>query len=300
MHIDTGSPEAQAARPLAATVTKAEYDARIMNYLPFIRSRCRKLVGLHRVDFDDLVQEILLYLLERHDNWQPQDAANKWHGFQSYVYWAIRSVLKRQLYHKHRVDHWTVSEAVARDNGADDGDGPSLFDLVAIDPTAPDELDAKTVRMHARKHPDGALLLRFYVNGETLVDIGLDNGTSKQRIRQRLDKALEWLRGELLIEGYEPIDIPVPNSRIGNGRRMTSEERAAANERDRKCRRQRHASRNNSRATDQPDRGDDTASQPSPAVHRVWLHSTSMRMQGFDVILASLGRPTQKLVDARG
>lgn len=154
----------------------AEFDARVMAYLPGLRKLASKMVP--RQYRDDLVTDTIMFALERWQNFREDG------GMWNWLAWNMRGIVtngaKKAANDKKRVvfvpieDHMNLAVPAAQDGYAE------LSDALR----------------HISAHRHGSVLLRRAM-GDGLKEIAVDRGTSVEWIRQMEVAARSHVRTQL-------------------------------------------------------------------------------------------------------
>ncbi len=153
----------------AVTERPPEFDRRVMQYLPGLKTLARKFTRTTE-ERDDLVTDTIAKALE---DWQKfrEDG-----GFWNWLYWTMRGIAgNRVQYDRRRID--LGSQLDVQHACAD-----SLVEL-SVRPTQGVRLDLADALLIVGSLRHGDILMRV-ANGETLRAIAAERGLSKERVRQ--------------------------------------------------------------------------------------------------------------------
>ena len=152
------------------TMRPAEFDARLMSYLPGIRNQARKMVPVELRE--DLVTDTFIYCLE---NWRKYREDG---GFWNWVCWGMRGIRSNNAQRKSR-----ISEA---------GEGEE-YRNASVPATQHDHADLSLVLAKLSGTRASEALLRRAM-GEGLSEIAADMGVSTERVRQISEEERTRLR----------------------------------------------------------------------------------------------------------
>lgn len=162
----TADNHRKAANDNSATLDgrPAEFDARVMAYLPGMRKLAAKLLR-DRDERSDLVTDTIIHCLK---NWRSYREDG---GFWNWIYWSMRGVHSNKLAADQR-----------RPRIVEDPEG-YIIGSRCTNPTQIShvELSQTLDTMNTR---EGAILLRRAMTDDTLLEIAADMGISKERVRQ--------------------------------------------------------------------------------------------------------------------
>lgn len=146
------------------TSRPAEFDARVMAYLPGLKKLALKYVPKKYAD--DLVTDTIIYALGKWRNYREDGG-----GFWNWLAWGMRGIVKNQ-----------ATTARAQRHGA--GMVVPLADHdAAVDARQDDALHARDVLKRMSRTREGRIMIRRGL-GDQLDEIGKRRGIGKERVRQ--------------------------------------------------------------------------------------------------------------------
>lgn len=162
----------------AAIERPAEFDARVMQYLPGLKKLARKFTRSTE-DRDDLVTDTVLFALR---NWQSfrEDG-----GFWLWLSWNMRGIASERTRKSQSPKHCGKHVPF-------DPDDPILQARLSTAPVQDVGLHLEQAVRLVADIRHGDVLLRV-ANGETLASIAAERGLSKQRLSQMLAAARDEL-----------------------------------------------------------------------------------------------------------
>lgn len=154
----------------------AGFDAALESYLPTLRKRANFLAG-SRADGEELLQEAVMHMLGR-------AAACRMETFKTWAQLTLRSA-SSQMRKRARRRACSVS---LNEAGNDTSPIENRCTQLQVQPDQFAKMDLAEVVGKLTRIPNGDILLRR-VAGDHLAEIGAENGTGKENIRQKEERA---------------------------------------------------------------------------------------------------------------
>lgn len=147
------------------TTRPAEFDARVMAYMPGLRKLAAKYTKTDE-QREDLVTETVMYALEKWQNFREDG------GFYQWLQWGMRAIVRNG-----------AVKAAARSRNATMVPIEDHQHHLASVANQEDYVDLSDLVRRAKKHRNGKVVLRVAM-GDTLTEIAKRRGVSKERVRQ--------------------------------------------------------------------------------------------------------------------